>query len=193
MEDLKDFDISFVGLKEGNHQFEYLIEKEFFDFFNYDELNDSKIVVNLNFYKKATIFELNFSFSGWVELACDITNELFQEPIKFNNDLIVKFGAAYNDENEELLILPHNEFKVNVSQFIYETIVLSLPLKRVHPGVEDGTLKSEILEKLKELEPKEVKHKSENEDIDPRWNKLKNILIDKNTSNGTSKKKNIKN
>ena len=43
--------------------------------------------------------------------------------------------------------------EVNIQQYIYESIVLSLPAKRVHPGVKDGTLKSEILEKLEELSP----------------------------------------
>ncbi|MDX1829473.1 MAG: DUF177 domain-containing protein [Lutibacter sp.] len=186
MKDLKDFDISFIGLKEGLHQFEYLIEKEFFDFFNYDELNNSNVIVQLSFLKKTTMFELNFSFSGWVEVACDITNELYHQPIKTESELIIKFGETFNNENEELLVIPHSEFKVNVAQYIYESIVLALPLKRIHPGVEDGTLKSDILEKLKELEPKELKDKIDKEDIDPRWNKLKNILIDKNTSNGTS-------
>jgi uncharacterized metal-binding protein YceD (DUF177 family) len=52
-------------------------------------------------------------------------------------------------------------------------VVLSLPQKRVHPGIEDGTLKSEIVEKLKALEPKE-KHLKGSED--PRWNKLKDLL-----------------
>jgi uncharacterized metal-binding protein YceD (DUF177 family) len=186
MKDLKDFDISFIGLKEGLHQFEYLIEKEFFDFFNYDELNNSNVIVQLSFLKKTTMFELNFSFSGWVEVACDITNELYHQPIKTESELIIKFGETFNNENEELLVIPHSEFKVNVAQYIYESIVLALPLKRIHPGVEDGTLKSDILDKLKELEPKELKDKIDKEDIDPRWNKLKNILIDKNTSNGTS-------
>ena len=181
MKDLKDFDISFIGLKEGNHQFEYLIEKEFFDFFNYDELKNSNVKVQLSFLKKTTMFELNFLFSGWVEVACDITNELYHQPIKTASELIIKFGETFNNENDELLVIPHSEFKVNVAQYIYESIVLALPLKRIHPGVEDGTLKSDILDKLKELEPKELKDKIDNQDIDPRWNKLKNILIDKNT------------
>ena len=36
-------------------------------------------------------FELNFTFSGWVEVACDITNELFHQPIETSYYLIVKF------------------------------------------------------------------------------------------------------
>jgi uncharacterized metal-binding protein YceD (DUF177 family) len=51
--------------------------------------------------------------------------------------------------------------------------VLSLPLKKIHPGIKNGTLKSDILEKLKALEPK--KNNSDGS-IDPRWNKLKDLL-----------------
>ena len=186
MKDLKEFDISFIGLKDGMHQFEYKIEKEFFDFFEYDEFYNSNINVDVTFLKKATMFELNFAFLGWVEVTCDMTNELFQFPIEASLDLIVKFGQEFNDDNEELLIIPYSEHKMNVSQYIYETIVLTLPLKKIHPGVSDGTLHSEVLEKLKELEVNEIEVEEENKDIDPRWNKLKNILIDKNTNNGTS-------
>lgn len=186
MKELKEFDISFVGLKDGITQFEYLIEKKFFDFFNYKDFYNSNVNVELTFFKKATMFELNFVFSGWIEVACDVTNELFKQPIDINLDLIVKFGDEFNDENEEILIIPYSDHKMNVAQYMYESIILTLPLKRIHPGVSDGTLHSDVLDKLKELEIKEEKVAESTEEIDPRWNKLKNILIDKNTSNGTS-------
>tara|TARA_R110001583_G_scaffold71272_1_gene201072 strand:- start:11744 stop:12316 length:573 start_codon:yes stop_codon:yes gene_type:complete len=190
MKDLKEFDISFIGIKDGVHQFDYNIKKEFFDFFNYEEFNDSNVNVGLTFLKKPTMFELEFTLSGWVEVACDVTNELFHQPIDTSNHLIVKFGNEFNNENEEILIIPHSDFKINVSQYIYETIVLGLPLKRIHPGVSDGTLQSDVLDKLRELEVKDIEENNQevdsNKEIDPRWNKLKNILIEKNKSNGTS-------
>ena len=184
MKDLKNFDISFVGLKDGIHQFEYIIKKEFFDFFNYDEFSNSKVTVKLSFLKKATMFELSFNFNGWVEVLCDVSGEIFQQPISSTMNLIVKFGDEFNDENEDLLIIPHSDYKLNVSQYIYEAIILTVPIKRIHPGVNDGSLNSEVLNKLKELEIKD--QEDSNEEIDPRWNKLKNILIEKNKSNGTS-------
>ena len=186
MKDLKEFDISFIGLKDGINQFEYKIENKFFDFFEYDEFHNSNIKVAIAFLKKTTLFELNFTFLGWVEVNCDVTNELFKYPIDTSINLIVKFGQEFNDENEELLIIPYADYKINVAQYIYEAIVLALPLKRIHPGVEDGTLHSEVLDKLRELEIKEEKEVEKDKEIDPRWNKLKNILIDKNTSNGAS-------
>ncbi len=184
MKDLKDFDISFIGINEGTHQFEYLIKKEFFEFFNYDEFSNSKVVVALTFVKKATMFELSFNFNGWVEVLCDVSGEVFQQPLNSTMNLIVKFGDEFSDENEEMLIIPHSDYKLNVSQFIYEAIILAVPIKRIHPGVSDGSLNSEVLNKLKEFEIKD--QDDSNEEIDPRWNKLKNILIEKNKSNGTS-------
>lgn len=194
MKDLKEFDISFIGLKEGIHQFDYTIDKKFFDFFNYDDFYDSNVNVELSFLKNTTIFELDFVFSGWVKVACDLTTELYHQPIETSIRLIVKFGAEFNDENEELLIIPFSESNINVAQYIYEAIVLAVPLKRVHPGVIDGSLHSEVLEKLKEFEIKaddeeldeQQEEENKNREIDPRWNKLRNILIEKNKNNGTS-------
>lgn len=183
MKDLKAFDIPFKGLKEGIHQFEYKINKEFFDFFNYDEFHNSNVKVGLTFEKKPTLFELIFNIDGWVEVNCDVTNELFQQPIEAEEELIVKFGDEFNDDNDELLIIPHAEHKINIAQYIYEAIVLAVPLKRIHPGVINGTLKSEVLDKLKELEVKESLEESESEnskESDPIWDKLKNLRIDKN-------------
>ena len=186
MKDLKEFDISFRGLKDGITQFEYTIENKFFNFFEYDEFYNSNIKVDLSFLKKPTMFELNFTFLGWVEVTCDVTNELFKYPIETSLELIVNFGEEFNDENEELLVIPYADYKLNIAQYIYEAIVLALPLRRIHPGLNDGTLQSEVLEKLRELNINKEEVEEHNKEIDPRWNKLKNILIDKNTSNGTS-------
>lgn len=173
----KDFLIPFVGLKLGKHQFDYQIDKKFFEGFEFDEYNDANIKVELVFDKKSTMLELAFKHKGTVNVPCDLTGEDFDLPIKGKLNLIVRFGDAFDNENEELLILPHGEFQVDVAQYIYEMIVLSVPSKRVHPGVKDGTLKTEAIEKLNELAPKE-QHKEE-ENIDPRWDKLKQLLTDK--------------
>jgi uncharacterized metal-binding protein YceD (DUF177 family) len=86
---------------------------------------------------------------------------------------VVKFGSLENHDDDEILILPHGSHEIQVAHYIYEMIVLSLPQKKVHPGIADGSLKSEILEKLKDLEPQE---NPPSEHIDPRWNKLKDLL-----------------
>ena len=176
-----EFLIPFIGLKLGKHQFEYQIDKSFFERFEYDEFEKSDIKVNVVLEKKSTMLELNFKHKGTVYVPCDLTSEMFDLPVKGTFRLVVQFGDEFNNDNDELLILPHGEHQIDVSQFIYEMVALSVPLKRIHPGVKDGTLDSEALKKLKELSVKEVKVKKEEEhkDTDPRWDKLKQLLTDK--------------
>jgi len=175
----KEYLIPFIGLKIGKHQFEFDIDKTFFAHFEYDEFDHCNIKVSLTLEKKSTMLELHFKHKGTVNVLCDLTSEPFDLPIKGKINVVVQFGDAFNDENEELLILPHGEHQVDVSQYIYEMIALSVPYKRVHPGVKDGSLKSEALEKLEKLAVQKEKIVEKKEDIDPRWDKLKQLLTDK--------------
>lgn len=180
MKPLKEFTIPFIGLKIGTHHYDYKIEKAFFEYFEYEDFNDANVKVDVTLLKNTTFLELNFKIAGTVNINCDMTNEPFDQNIKNEFDLVVNFGDEYNDENIDILVLPHGAYEINIQQYIYELIVLSVPIKRIHPGVEDGTLSSDILEKLKELSPKlDDEQKEDNKEIDPRWNTLKKLLTDK--------------
>ena len=175
MKDLKEFNIPFVGLKEGKHLFQYKVDNTFFELYNYNEFEKSSINVTLEFVKKSTLFELQFTASGTVNVPCDVTNEYFDLEITATLPLVVKFGQEYNNDNEEILILPHEVYQFSVAQFIYEMIVLGIPNKRVHPKVLDGTMETEALEQL------EIKEEKTVETTDPRWDKLKNLITEKKT------------
>ena len=131
--------------------------------------------------KKTTLLEFTLDYKGIVNVFCDVTNEPFDQEISGNYHFIVKFGEEFNNENEDLLIIPHGSYEVNIQQYIYESVVLSLPSRRIHPGIEDGTLQSDILDKLEELSPREnIEYKGTSEDkTDPRWDSLKKLLNDK--------------
>ena len=173
----KEFDIPFSGLKQGKHHFEYQIDNTFFDSFDYDEFNASDIAVVAVLDKMSTMMELTMQATGSVHVNCDITNEPFDQPVAGNLKLVVKFGEAFNDEDDEILVLPHGEHQFNIAQYVFEMLALAVPSKRIHPGVADGTLDSEVLRKLEELQPKE--NNEQKDDTDPRWDALRNLLTDK--------------
>ena len=173
----KEYVIPFTGLKQGKHGFDYKIENKFFESFDYNEFNAASIDLQVGLNKLSTMMELEFSATGLINVNCDITNEPYDQPIDGKLELLVKFGEGYNDDNDEILIIPHGEHQINVAQYIYEMLVLAVPQKRVHPGVLDGSLKSKTLERLKELQPKEVKENKK--EIDPRWDALKKLITDK--------------
>jgi len=170
----KEFNIPFSGLKQGKHNFEYNIDNAFFESFGYNEFNAADIDLKVTLMKMSTMLEFEMEASGTVNVDCDLTSEPFDQPISGRLELVVKFGDEFNDEDDELLIVPHGSHQVNIAQYIYEMLVLGVPQKRVHPGVLDGSLQSEALKKLEELRPKENKKES-----DPRWDELKKLLTDK--------------
>ncbi len=181
MRELKEFTIPFVGLKLGEHHLDFKIENKFFEHFEYDEFNDVNLNLDVLLDKKTTLLEFTIDYKGVVNVFCDVTNEPFDQELSGSYHFIVKFGEEFNNENEDLLIIPHGSYEVNIQQYIYESVILNLPTRRIHPGIEDGTLKSDILDKLKELSPgANKKNKSTSEDkTDPRWDSLKNLLNDK--------------
>ncbi|MBQ4913312.1 DUF177 domain-containing protein [Maribacter sp. MMG018] len=173
----KEFNIPFSGLKQGKHDFNYKIENKFFESFGYDEFEAVDVQLNVVLNKTSTMMELDFDADGTVNVNCDLTSEPYDQPISGTLQLVVKFGEEYNDDDDEILILPHGEHQVNIAQYVYEMIILAVPQKRVHPGIWDGTLKSDALRKLEELQPKDKKNNKD--DNDPRWDELKKLLTDK--------------
>ena len=168
---ITDYDIIFSGLKEGKHNYVFKIKDDFLKKFAFYELDEVDIQVNSIFTKKNSVMELNLSGNGSYVLTCDISNEKFVYKVDSELNFIIKFGESYNDDNEQYLIIPQNSFKFNIAKPIYEMIVLSIPQKKVHPGVMDGTLNSKTIKILNELSPGTKKT-----ELDPRWNKLKDYL-----------------
>ncbi|MBT8297341.1 MAG: DUF177 domain-containing protein [Maribacter sp.] len=173
----KEFNIPFSGLKQGKHEFDYTIGNTFFESFGYNEFNDANVDLHVVLNKMSTMLELEMHAEGSVNVDCDTTSEPYDQEISGALELVVKFGDEFNDENDEILIIPHSEHQLNIAQYVYEMLVLSVPQKRVHPGVLDGTLESEALKKLEELSPREEKNNRKVND--PRWDELKKLKTDK--------------
>ena len=121
--------------------------------------------------KKSTVLELQIIGDGVVNINCTLSNEPFDYNLKTRFKLIVKFGEYYDDTNDELLILPQGSHSINLDQFLYEMVVLSMPIRNVHPGVEDGSIKSDVINRLKDFDINNEKSSN----FDPRWDKLKKL------------------
>lgn len=176
MDKLRNYDVSFSGLKTGKHQFKFDIDKSFFQLFDTEqEFTNPKISVDVFLEKHTTFLEFEIETHGSVELVCDITNDDFSHPIENDIKVLVKFGEEYDDSEEDVITIPTNDHAFNVAQLIYENVALSIPMKKVSPDISDEDL--EILEKFS---PKETEETEEKEpENDPRWEALRK-LKDKN-------------
>ena len=179
MKALRKYDIAFIGLKDGAHSFNFDIDKTFFELFDFDEYEDAAIKADIELVKKSTLLEFAIYISGFIHVFCDLTNEPYNQPIDGQLNLVVKFGEEYIDNGDDIIVIPRGEHKVNIAQQLYELIVLSVPSKLVHPGISDGSLDSDIIQKLEELAPQENKKTNNSDKTDPRWDSLKNLITDK--------------
>jgi uncharacterized protein len=166
MFDLKQFTIPFTGLKQGEHRFEYSINELFFEELGYSDIKQGLFKVNLLLLKQNSMMTLNFEISGEISTTCDRCLEEMILPINSEQTLFIKFGDETHEETDEVFVLSRHEQEMDVSQFIYEFIILAVPAVKAHP---EGECDPEIERKLQELKPK-----SSNDD-DPRWDILKNI------------------
>ena len=155
------------------HQFDFEIDDSFFELFENSEIKSGRLGVQLELEKNEKLMHLHFTFSGLVTVMCDRCLDDFEMPVNSSAQIIIKQGKYRHEETEEIDIIPESATEINVAQYIYEFISLSLPVKKVHPENKKGEAlcNKTILKKLKEHESKK------NNDIDPRWDQLKNLTF----------------
>jgi len=167
----KSFEIPYTGLVLGNHQFNFEIGESFFKNIEYSEIKLGKVKARVNLIKESTMLVLNFSLQGFVTLMCDRCLENYNQDIEGSFKLIVKFGEQAEEISDEMITVLADDSSLNLEPFLYEYIVLLLPLKHVHPDDEDGNHTCDV-EMLKQIdEYSETK-------ADPRWDALKDIKLD---------------
>ena len=77
MEKLDEFDIPFIGLKNGIHQFVFILDNTFFEGFDFNDFHQADFKVELALHKSESLLELEFNSKGSVGVSCDVTTEYF--------------------------------------------------------------------------------------------------------------------
>ncbi len=127
----RDFIVVFSSLKAGKHVFEYSLDATFFaQFANPETEGFQKAEIILEFVKTNLTMEMNFTFSGLLSTNDDDSGEHFELPTHNAFRVVVKFGEAFDDTDPEILVLPQGEYELDVSQYLYELAVLSIPLRK---------------------------------------------------------------
>lgn len=169
---MKQFIIPFAGLKDGGHNYQYLINDEFFTHFPHkyysEDLKQIHIKLDLMLSKDFSMLNLGFNFSGTVKVLCDRCAEWFILPVEQHQILYVKFGTENFDNSEDILVVPMDEGEIDISQYIYEFITLALPMRKTHP---EGKCNKNVLMQLKKISNGERNPVG----IDPRWAALEKL------------------
>ena len=163
----KDLEIPFVGLKQGIHNFEFEIDRSFFDAFPYSIIEEGEITVELSLDKKDTLMVGEYKIKGFVVSNCATCNESFNAPINGEMTIYYKFGEE-QEEDENLVVLTSEVYKIKPEQQVYELITVSL---NANPRHKEGECNEEVLSLLRSYQIRDKKE----EKIDPRWDKLNKL------------------
>ena len=77
MENLTEFILPFVGLKDGQHTFEFDIDTTFFNAFEFSDFSHAAVKVKLLFDKKPSLMNLSFTAIATEVLTCGVSKETF--------------------------------------------------------------------------------------------------------------------
>ena len=182
------YKIDLKGMQQSVVRLEYELDNQFFMDIDAPEVGRGRGNVSLEVKKQSAgnAFELNFDIEGTVVVQCDRCLDDMEQAIAISDKLMVKLGTEYSEEGD-WVIIPEEEGEINVAWFIYEFIVLAIPLKHVHaPGKCNKAMAGKLNEHLRvSADDEDIAgvEMEEDEDLestsqisDPRWNELKKIL-----------------
>lgn len=155
----REYEIAFVGLKPGEHEYNYEITDKFFEPFQQQDFTNCHAKVKLTLDKKTGFMLLKFDIDGSTQVMCD----------RCGNDLPLQLWEEYNmvvkmvdnpaemnetDEDPDVFYISRTESHINVEDWIYEFINLSIPMQKMCKEDEIGgpQCNVEVLEKLKKME-----------------------------------------
>ena len=169
---MNEFVIPFSGLKNGLHSYEFEINKEFFEHFEYSEISRCNIKVDVELDKQERMMVFSFQIKGEATVHCDRCFGLYDQDLSSVERLIVKTGDEEEEETEEIVNIPGKDYQFDLAPFIYEFVILAFPIKRIHPKNKNGKSQCdpEILKILNDTIVEESQ--------DPRWDALKKLKTD---------------
>ena len=178
---LKKYVIPYKGLGIGKHHFQFEVDDRFFEAFEISEVKRGCAHVDVDLTKNTTLLTLEVTIDGEVIVACDRCLEDCTIPIHYDGQLLVRFSETEAEYDGEVMWLSPAESEVNLAQYIYESICLSLPYQRVHPADENGkpTCNPEMLARFRIVTPEEFdrieQEASEHGEPNPAFEKLKEL------------------
>ncbi len=180
----KRYSIAFKGLGEGRHEYAFELNDRFFEAFEGSEITGGRGVANIVLTKGPTVMEVEARIEAGVTVPCDRCLEDCVVAVDYEGGFKVRFGETEDDFDGELMWLSHGEGELPLAQYIYESIVLALPYRRVHPDGPDGRpgCSPEILNGVRLISEEEFSRAEQGSEMqrmkdNPEWQKLRDVVV----------------
>lgn len=128
--------------------------------------------LNVKFYKTNHFVEVKFQVNANVSLICDRSLKPFDKELEGRYQIVFDPNIEEESEAEEggIRQLTANDLQIDISKEVIDTIMLEIPIQKIHPDFfdEDGN--------PKEFETQTFGPSGDDEEtIDPRWSELKKL------------------
>jgi uncharacterized metal-binding protein YceD (DUF177 family) len=135
MSNRREFEIAFVGLKQGVHEFNYGVDDSFFEEYNEQDFKNAQANVKLLLEKNNGFVILRFHVGGKAEVTCDrcsnnLPLQLFDEftvTVKLTDEPEV---MNEQEEDPDVHYISRSESHIDVKDWIYEFVNLSIPMQK---------------------------------------------------------------
>jgi uncharacterized protein len=151
MDKLKEFNINFVGLADGLHEWTHNLNDNFLAQFETSLVKKAKVEVKVKLVKMTNLLTFDFDMSGTIETDCDICTEMFDLCITNQDTLLVKMvGETIISEEPDVMYLEFGCSYVHIAQYLYEMLMLAIPMRKIHLADKNGkpSCNTEILKFL---------------------------------------------
>ena len=160
MEARPEHTIPFSGLKDGTHDFDFVLGPAFFTATGVEEFLGGEAAVHVQLEKSSHLLVTQIHVDGHIDMLCDHCNAPMQQAINGDQRQIFKLSEENETDDDELVSINPNAHEINLTHYIFECISLHLPIRHVHaPGQCDPEVEG-ALEKI------QVHHEPV---PDPRW------------------------
>ena len=169
MDPFLPYSIPIQGLKLGVHRFKYILDSAFFRHFEDSPITEGVIEADLQLDKRSDMLLLDFHLKGYVNAACDRCTAPIRLPVEDERQLVVKYGDAEGEEEDEVVFISREAPEFNVAPYLYEFDVLALPITNTYDCASDPNPTCNF-DVLKSLENSAGESKS-----NPVWDALKGL------------------
>lgn len=152
------YEIAFVGLKMGEHSFEYDLNTAFFTDKGAEGIEEIEANVKLTLEKNVGFMLLKFATGGKAAVNCDRCGNILKIDLWDEFNVVVKLTDNADEANEEeedpdIFYIERNESHLDVSDWLYEFVMLSIPTQNVcgNDAAGHSLCNEEVLNKLKEM------------------------------------------
>jgi uncharacterized metal-binding protein YceD (DUF177 family) len=171
-----------MGLANKSYPYDFEIGDAFFAAFECDLVNKgNQLKAHVELIKSETMIRANLSVNGHVNLTCDRSLDEFDYPLSLQHTVFFKYGAAYEDHSDDVVIIPHTHPELDFGPILYDFVMLEIPVKKLHPRYQNQDYSDEdtlFYSTDPDLDTPKPKKEEPEDKTDSRWNILNKLKFD---------------